>query len=183
MSVLGKLSAVVVPLLPLLGTAFAEETAEHPLAFMFGEWVGPSSSYTQAKVFEGTQTERVGPMQDGDIVVIEGRGYGENGAIEFYTFSAVSPTASDGGWEIRLYRDGLAGTYPFEITESGYIWSLPSSSGGRVVFTGLFEGNTWRQIGVNTPAEGPARQTVEMILTRTADTDWPAGNPVSPQLD
>lgn len=182
-SVLGKLAVVTMLSVPLLGSAVADEAAEHPLSFMFGEWVGPSSSYTKAKVFEGTQTERVGPMQDGDIVVIEGRGYGADGDIEFYTFSAVSPTAKDGGWEIHLYRDGQAGTYPFEITETGYVWSLPASSGGRVVFTGIFEGNTWRQLGVNTPVEGPARQTVEMILTRTADTDWPAGNPVSPQLD
>lgn len=161
----------------------AEETDEHPLAFMFGEWVGPASGYSPEGPFALTQTERVGPMLNGDAVVIEGRGYSDTGETVFNAFAIVSQTGPDGGWEMRSYTQGRAGTFPFELTETGYIWSVPAGPNARMIYTATFEGDRWSQIGEYTPSEGPVRQTFKMDLMRTAETDWPAGNPVSPQLD
>ena len=158
------------------------EAMAHPLAFMFGEWVGPASGYSQAGPFALTQTERVGPTLGGDIVVIEGRGYSDENETVFNAFAIVSQTAPDGGWEMRSYTNGRAGTFPFALTETGYTWSTPAGPNARMVYTATFEGDTWRQIGEYTPEQGPARQTFEMTLTRTAETDWPAGAPVAPNL-
>ncbi|MEL7109226.1 MAG: DUF1579 domain-containing protein [Pseudomonadota bacterium] len=166
--------------LPL--AASAESVDQHPLAFMFGEWVGPASGYSQAGPFELTQTERVGPMLDGDVVVIEGRGYSETGETTFNAFAIVSKTGADGSWEMRSYTNGRAGTFPFELTETGYTWSVPAGPNARMIYTASFEGDTWSQIGEYTPTEGPVRQTFEMTLTRTADTEWPSGKPVSPKI-
>ncbi|MCR9270193.1 MAG: hypothetical protein NXH72_09425 [Hyphomonadaceae bacterium] len=163
--------------------AHADDHAEHPLSFMFGEWVGPASGFSQQGPFSLTQTERVGPMLDGDVVVIEGRGYADSGDTVFNAFAVVSPTGADGTWEMRSYTQGRAGTFPFEVTEDGYIWSTPAGPNARMVYTASFNGDTWHQIGVYTPSAGPERQTFEMTLTRTGDSDWPAGDPVSPDLD
>ncbi len=167
----------------MTGVAVAEEDAAHPLAFMFGEWVGPASGVSQAGPFSLTQTERVGPMLDGDAVVIEGRGYDDDGNTVFNALGIVSPTATDDGWEMRTYANGRTGTFPFEITDTGYVWSLPAGPGARMVYTATFDGNSWHQTGAYTPTEGPARQTFEMALTRTGDSDWPAADPVSHGLE
>ena len=161
-------------------SAHADQRQTHPLSFMFGEWVGPASGFSQAGPFSLTQTERVGPSLDGDIVVIEGRGYSEDNETVFNAFAIISQTAPNGGWEMRSYANGRAGTFPFELTESGYVWSTPAGPNARMVYTATFDGDAWHQIGRYTPSEGPARQTFEMTLTRTGDTDWPAGAPVSP---
>ncbi len=156
---------------------FADEA--HPLEFMFGEWAGPASGYSQTGPFSITQTERVGPALDGDIVVIEGRGYSASGETAFNAFAVISKTSADAGWEMRSYAQDRAGTFPFELTETGYTWSIPAGPGARMIYTATFEGETWHQIGQYVPAEGDARQTFEMTLTRIGDTDWPVGDPVS----
>ncbi|MEL7058266.1 MAG: DUF1579 domain-containing protein [Pseudomonadota bacterium] len=164
------------------GMASAEPAvgAEHPLAFMFGEWVGEASGFSQTGPYAITQTERVGPILGGDAVVIEGRGYSEAGETMFNAFAVVSKTASDGGWEMRSYAQGRAGTFPFELTETGYVWSVPAGPNARMIYTAHFDGDVWQQTGHYTPEEGDPRQTFQMNLTRTSSTEWPAGDPVSP---
>ena len=165
-----------------MAPAAAQEETSHPLSFMFGEWVGEASGYSQAGPYAITQTERVGPILDGDAVVIEGRGYSDVGETMFNAFAVVSKTGSDGGWEMRSYAQGRAGTFPFELTDNGYIWSVPAGPNAQMVYTATFDGDTWQQIGQYTPETGEPRQTFQMTLSRTSETDWPAGDPVSPNL-
>ena len=180
---ISRLCAVLSLALGLPMIAVADERPEHPLAFMFGQWVGPATGQSQAGSFLITQTERVGPMLEGDIVVIEGRGYSDQEETMFNAFAVVSKTGKDGGWEMRSYAQGRAGTFPFTITDTGYVWSLPAGPNARMVYTATIEGDTWHQIGEYTPDAGAPRQVFEMSLTRTADTDWPRASAVSPQLD
>ena len=175
-------SGACAAILATIGTAHAEAEDEnpHPLSFMFGEWVGEASGFSQAGPYAITQTERVGPILDGDAVVIEGRGYSDAGDTMFNAFAVVSKTGADAGWEMRSYAQGRAGTFPFELTENGYVWSVPAGPNARMIYTATFDGDVWQQTGVYTPATGKPRQTFQMTLTRTAETNWPAGNPVSP---
>ncbi|MEM9178140.1 MAG: DUF1579 domain-containing protein [Pseudomonadota bacterium] len=177
-------SSLSVAAIALSGMAYAEPEAgaDHPLSFMFGEWVGEASGVSQSGPYAITQTERVGPILEGDAVVIEGRGYSEAGETMFNAFAVVSKTASDGGWEMRSYAQGRAGTFPFELTETGYVWSVPAGPNARMIYTAHFDGDVWQQTGEYTPEQGDPRQTFQMTLTRTSSTDWPAGGPVSPGL-
>jgi len=165
-----------------MASAEPEAGADHPLSFMFGEWVGDASGFSQTGPYAITQTERVGPILEGDAVVIEGRGYSEAGETMFNAFAVVSKTASDGGWEMRSYAQGRAGTFPFELTETGYVWSVPAGPNARMIYTAHFDDDVWQQTGQYTPEQGEPRQTFQMTLTRTSNTDWPAGDPVSPGL-
>lgn len=177
-------SSLSVAAIALSGMAYSEPEAgaDHPLSFMFGEWVGEASGVSQTGPYAITQTERVGPILEGDAVAIEGRGYSEAGETMFNAFAVVSKTASDGGWEMRSYAQGRAGTFPFELTETGYVWSVPAEPNARMIYTAHFDGDVWRQTGQYTPEQGEPRQTFQMTLTRTSNTDWPAGDPVSPGL-
>ena len=162
--------------------AYAEADASgHTLEFMYGEWRGPAViTQRDGGKIRLTQTERIGPMQDGDIVVFEGSGYDETGAKTFNAFAIVSPTGPDGAWEMRSYNRGYAGTYPFEPRETGFVWSAPAGPNARTVYEADFSDGKWRQTG-RYIAEGQDPVTViEFVLTRISDTDWPAAGAVPP---
>ncbi len=154
---------------------------DHPLSFMFGEWAGTAKGVGfDRKPFEITQTERVGPILEGGVTVIEGRGYGASGDLSFNAFAIVSYDKRREEWEIRSYTDGYAGTFPFEPTQSGYVWSTPAGPDAMMRYTAEFEGDTWYQIGEYVPASGEPQQTFEMTLKRIGDTNWPSAGVVLP---
>ena len=152
----------------------------HPLSFMFGEWVGEASGVSADRTpYTITQTERVGPMLEGDVVVIEGRGYSETGETAFNAFAMVSPTGADGAWEMRSYTSGRAGTFPFEPKENGFVWSTPAGPNARMRYTATFADETWSQIGEYVVEGSKPRQVFEMNLVRTGQTTWPHGGAVT----
>src|SRR2546421_11479365 len=54
------------------------------LSFMRGVWAGPAKGMDQeGRPYSVTQTERMGPMLGGDVVVIEGRGYKDDNSTGF----------------------------------------------------------------------------------------------------
>lgn len=155
--------------------------ADHPLAFLFGEWVGTASGTApDGTPYTVTQTERVGPTLDGAIVVIEGAGYRENGELAFNAFAVASPTGADGAWEIRSYANDRAGTFPFEPREGGFVWSTPAGPNARMRYTATIEGDRWSQIGEYVVEGSEPRRVFEMDLSRVGPTAWPHGDPVSP---
>jgi hypothetical protein len=159
---------------PEPGAAAAiEPMPESPLAFMFGEWRGTASVEGRGgQMIALTQTERVGPMVGGDATVMEGRGYGPGGDLQFNAFAVVSKSPA-GGWEMRSYQGGNAGTFPFEPKADGFVWSTPAGPHAVMRYTATFAGDRWDQIGEYVPAEGAPRKTFEMHLTRIGPSDWP----------
>ena len=157
------------------------EAASSPLAFLFGEWVGTAKGIgPDQQPFELIQTERVGPMLGGDVTVIEGRGYGAGGSLDFNAFAVVSRNNNTGEWEMRSYSGGHSGTFPIEPTETGFRWSTPAGPDARMVYTATVVGGVWDQTGEYVPDGGEARQTFELTLVRIGDTDWPAAGYVAP---
>ena len=68
----------------------AQQQAMAKLAFMDGQWRG--SAWTLLPSGEKhtlTQTERIGPMLDGAIKVVEGRGYDATGKVVFNAFATI----------------------------------------------------------------------------------------------
>src|SRR3954468_15993891 len=65
----------------------AQRTALQPLAIFDGTWRGPAQVLRPEGWMTITQTERVGPMLDGSLRVIEGRGYGADGRMQFNAFA------------------------------------------------------------------------------------------------
>ena len=160
-------------------TETTEQVTGHAMAFLFGEWTGTAAFMNRSGEWtEMTQTERVGPLLDGDVVLIEGRGYDANGATTFNALGILSHTAREGGWEMRSYSDGRAGTFGFEITETGFSWSTPAGPTARMEYVATVDGDTWSQTGSFVADGQPPRQTFRMTLTRSGDTEWPAGEAV-----
>ncbi|MEE9381081.1 MAG: hypothetical protein V3V03_06735 [Hyphomonadaceae bacterium] len=163
-----------------------EEAAlpESPLSFMFGEWEGSAHGVGRdRKPYDITQTERVGPMLDGDVTVIEGRGYAEDGSVVFNAFAIISYDEASDSWSMRSYTGGHAGTFPFELTENGFEWSLPAGPDARINYTATFQNDTWHEVGNYTPTEGEPVQVYEMTLTRLGSSDWPSRGIVEPSTE
>ena len=152
------------------------------LAFMRGVWRGPATGVANdGTSYQVTQTERMGPMLGGDIIVIEGRGYKADGTTGFNAFAVVSWNAQTQQYEMRSYAQGYAGTFELTPTESGYVWEIPAGPDAVIRFTATVTADHWREVGEMIVTGQPPVQTFEMNLERVGDTDWPLGTPVSPQ--
>ncbi len=151
------------------------------LGFMRGVWVGPASgTLPTGERYSVTQTERMGPMLGGDVIVLEGRGYRDDGSTGFNALAVVSWDPRAQKYEIRSYTQGRAGTFELRPTADGYVWEVPAGPGAVMRFTATIQGDTWREIGEYVAGDKPPVQTFEMNLRRVGDTDWPLGTPVPP---
>jgi hypothetical protein len=151
------------------------------LSFMRGVWRGQASGTTaEGTHYTVTQTEHMGPMLGGDIVVVEGRGYKDDGTTGFNAFAVVSYDPRKATYEIRSYAMGFAGTFELKLTDTGYIWEVPAGPSSVVRFTATVTGDTWREVGEYVAAGKPPVPDFEMNLKRIGDTDWPLA-PVSPK--
>lgn len=137
-----------------------------------------------AKVVDGTrysvhQTERMGPMLGGDAIVVEGRGYKDDGSTRFNALGIVSWDVHTGKYEFRSYAQGFAGTFELKPTDNGYVWEIPMDE-TVIRYTAMVKNGHWREVGERIASGKPAVRIFEMNLTRVGDTDWPAANPVPP---
>jgi len=159
---------------PQAGVQAAQREAITKLSRMQGVWVGQASGINPDQSrYSVTQTERIGPMLDGTILVIEGRGYRADGSTGFNAFAVLSYDPEASKYELRSYAQGYSGTFELKPTDNGYVWEVPAGPG-------VMRYTTYHEVGdFIMPGMAPMR-AFEMTLTRRGDTDWPAANPVDP---
>ncbi|HVV87846.1 MAG TPA: hypothetical protein VHE35_32625 [Kofleriaceae bacterium] len=155
--------------------------AMEKLSFMRGIWRGPATgTLPSGEKYSVTQTERMGPMLGGDIIVIEGRGYRPDGTTGFNAFAVVSYDPYTSKYEIRSYAQGHGGTFELTPTADGYVWEVPAGPGSTMRFTATVTAKHWREVGEYMAPGAPPVQTFEMNLDRVGDTTWPLDTPVTP---
>ncbi len=152
------------------------------LGFMRGVWVGPATGTGREGPYAVIQTERMGPMLGGDIIVIEGRGYRDDGSTGFNAFAVVSYDPRADKYEMRSYAQGMAGTFELKLTGDGYSWEIPAGPDAIIRFTATVTADHWREVGAYIAVGKPAVPTFEMNLVRAGDTDWPLGQPIAPSV-
>ncbi len=151
------------------------------LDILKGTWVGETKGMgPDGKPYVVRQTERVGSMLNGDVLVIEGRGYRSDGTLAFNALGTVSADAKTGAFEFRAHAQGRSGTYRMEAIPNGVTWELAAGPQATVRYTITIESGVWREVGEYLAKDQPPRQILEMTLKRTGDTDWPAAQPVTP---
>ncbi len=159
----------------------ANREAIQKLAFMQGEWVGVASGVQpDGASYSVTQSERIGPLLGGEVMVVEGRGYRPDGSTGFNAFGVISWNAQTNAYEFRSYAQGYSGTFSFTARDNGYVWEIPAGP-GVVRYTADITPTTYHEVGEFVMPGQPARRTFEMSLTRRGDTAWPAMQPVSPR--
>lgn len=160
----------------------AEAEAMAPLAWTHGRWQGEAWSVTPAGRHEIIQTERVGPMLGGTLVVVEGKSFEKDGRpAAFNAFGIMSYDPARKAYAFHSYAQGRAGDFPLEVTPDGYAWSIAAGP-ARIRYTATFKAGVWREVGEMTRPDGGTTQIFEMTLKRVGDTDWPlAGQATAPK--
>jgi hypothetical protein len=159
----------------------SEREALHSLAWMDGVWRGPAWTILPGgEKHEVTQTERIGPMLDGSIKVLEGKSYDAAGKSGFNAFGVVSFDPGKSAYTLHSYAMGQAGDFVLTPSDSGYVWEIPAGP-MTIRYTAFVRGGKWREIGERIAANQAPVQFFEMNLVRVRDTDWPAAKGVNPK--
>jgi hypothetical protein len=156
----------------------AQKAALAPLAFMDGMWRGKARhTGFDGKQHVMVQTERVGPMLDGAIKVIEGRGYDADGSTVFNAFAVLSWDVGRQAFNFRTHAMGQSSDFGFRATADGFAWEIPAGP-MTIRYIATIKDGTWHQVGDRIAADGAASRFFEMTLTRLGDSDWPAAGAV-----
>ena len=150
-----------------------------PLTMFDGVWRGPATIHMpDGKVLELTQTERFGPMLDGSLRVVEGRGHDSTGAVKFNAFGIVSYNARTKAYSLHSYAQGQASDFPVQLLSDGWVWTMQAGPGASIRYTARIENGDWYEIGEHIVEGQPPVRTFEMRLKRIGDSTWPAGGAI-----
>jgi hypothetical protein len=152
----------------------AQREALQPLAAFDGVWRGPATVMRpDGSAVQIVQTERVGPLLDGTVRLIEGRGHMPDGSIAFNAFAVISFALPAMQYNFRSYAQGYAGDFPIDVRPDGFTWRIPAGPGTTLRYTATVKDGVWSEIGERL-VEGQAPvKTFEMALKRVGDTAWP----------
>ena len=156
----------------------AQREALAKLAFMDGVWRGPASTIEPGGTkHEVIQTERVGPMLDGAVKVVEGRGYDADGNVAFNALGIISYDPGKQAYSMRSYAMGNAGDFVLTPTADGFTWEIPAGP-MTIRYNAVVKDGTWHEVGDRiAPGQEPVR-FFEMTLTRVGDSTWPAAGAI-----
>ena len=149
------------------------------LSFMDGVWRGKAAYFGPAsEKNEFIQTERIGPMLDGAVKVIEGRGYAAHGKLIFNAFASLTFDVSTKTYQMNSHAQGNVGNFVQTPTANGFFWEIPA--GPMVIrYTAEFKDAIWRQFGERIVAGKEPVRFFEMNLKRIAESDWPAAGAIA----
>lgn len=148
------------------------------LDWMHGTWRGEARMRTPQGELVVTHTERVGTMLDGTVTVIEGKSFDAAGKVPFNAFAVIGYDPGSKAYAMTSYAQGRSGSFPFTVTDAGYVWEMPAGP-ATIRYTATFGGGRWTEVGDFIAPGQPPRRFFEMALTRLGDTDWPAAGGVT----
>lgn len=156
----------------------AQRDAMAPLAFMDGTWRGPASTVLPSgERHVITQTERIGPLLDGTIKLIEGRGYNADGSTGFNAFAVLSYHPAQQAYDFHSYAMGQSGDFAFKPTADGYVWEIPAGP-MTIRYTAVVKDGRWHEVGDRILPGKPPVRFFDMTLQRIGDSAWPGADAV-----
>lgn len=159
----------------------AQKAAMSKVAMLDGQWRGQASmTMPDGTVHKFTQTERIGPMLDGSLRVIEGRSYDDQGQTVFNAFAVISYDPGSQTYSMHSYAQGRSGDFKFTPTADGYHWEIPA---GPITmrYTAVIKNDHFSETGERlVPGQAPVK-FFNMELTRLGDSAWPGAHPVRPK--
>ena len=157
----------------------AQREALAAFSRMDGVWRGPAwTMMSNGEKHHITQTERIGPLLDGTIKLIEGRGYDPDGRTTFNAFGVIAFDPAKRTYTLRSHAQGRYGEFAIKPTADGYVWEIPAGP-MTIRYTATIKDGVLREVG-DRIVEGkePARY-FEMALTRVSDSAWPGAGTIS----
>lgn len=148
---------------------------------MDGVWRGPAwTILPSGEKHHITQTERIGPLLDGSIKLVEGRSYEPDGRTGFNAFGVISYDPAKKSYTLRSHAMGRFGEFVIKPTADGYVWEIPAGP-MTIRYTATIKDNVFKEVGDHiVPGKEPVR-IFEMVLTRVSDSTWPGAGAVTPK--
>ncbi len=157
----------------------AQREAMAKLAFMDGVWRGPASTtLPNGDKHSVVQTERIGPLLDGTVKLVEGRGYDAAGKTQFNAFAVVSFNLATKAYNFRSYAQGFSGDYVYQPTAEGFAWEIPAGP-MTLRYSAVIRNGEWHEVGDRIEPGKPPVRFFEMTLKRIGDSDWPGAGAIS----
>jgi len=152
----------------------AQKEAMKKLAWMAGRWQGPAWEAGGGHRLEMIQTERIGPMLDGAVMVVEGKAFLPDGKpAGFNALGVISYDPMKKAYTFQSWSQGRQGSFPLTVNDDGsWTWSLQAGP-MTMKYTTTREGGGWREVGEMIRPDGTSTRIFEMTLKRVGDTDWP----------
>lgn len=179
-AVLAAAAMAIIPAVSAQPFNSRSQPTTEAVAFLDGVWIGQAKMILpDGKTLNFEQMERVGPMMDGEVRIMEGKGRDPSGKTVFNAFTVFSQTP-DTSIEMRSYTMGHASSRKLDIRNGkGFVWEL-QDRGQTIRYTADVADGIWSEIGERIGPDGKTFQFFEMTLKRVGDTDWPADNPAFP---
>ena len=156
-----------------------QQAAMDAFAWMDGTWEGTVTSRTPEGEITLIQTERVGTISNGTIRMIEGRGYTDEGELEFNAAAMIVYDPETDEYGMMASARGRATSPWFKATETGFEWGFETGP-VKISYIATYADGVWSEEGFMAFGENPPAKFLEMRLERTGDTDWPAAGAVEP---
>lgn len=157
----------------------AQREAMAAFGFMDGVWRGTATTVRPSGDKHAiTQTERIGPLLDGTLKVIEGRGYEPDGRTSFNALGIISYNVASKSYSMRSYAMGMSGDFPVVRTSDGFTWEIPAGP-TTIRYTAVVKDGTWTEVGDRIVSGRDPVRFFEMKLTRVGDSEWPAAGAIS----
>lgn len=154
----------------------AQREAMEKLAFMDGAWRGTAQAGSDSGAL--MQTERIGPLLDGTVKLVEGRTHDGAGKVRFNVFAVISYDPAKRAFVMSSYAMGYAGDYPLTVRADGFSWSHPAEPGVIMRYTATINGDQWHETGERVAGNEPPVKVLEMRLRRLSESAWPEGGAV-----
>jgi len=159
----------------------AQRAAMATFAFMDGAWRGPATTLRpNGEMHAIIQTERIGPMLDGTVKLIEGRGYESDGTTSFNALAILAYDVATQSYRMRSHAMGTTGDFVVQRTAEGFAWEIPAGP-MTIRYNAVVKDGVWVETGDRVaPGREPVR-FFEMRLERVGDSDWPAAGAIAPK--
>ncbi|MFO1315594.1 MAG: DUF1579 domain-containing protein [Burkholderiales bacterium] len=159
----------------------AQREALAAFAFMDGVWRGPATTVLPSGERRTImQTERVGPLLDGTVKLIEGRGYDADGRTVFNALGILSWDPRSKAFSMRSYALGHVGDFPVQRTADGFSWEIPAGP-ETIRYRAVIRDGAWTETGDRVAAGKDPLRFFEMRLARIGDSEWPGAGAISPR--
>ncbi len=143
-ALLSILPAAAAPEAPDKG---AHQAAMQKLAFLVGEWEGGGSVAMGAPRQTFTQTERIQFKHDGTLLMIEGQGKSQAGAIVHDALAVMTFDQATGKYKFRSFvAVGRFADTEATVNGNTLVWFL-NAGPRKIRYTTTVENGVWREIG------------------------------------
>jgi hypothetical protein len=159
----------------------AQREALAAFSRMDGVWRGPAwTILPNGEKHHVIQTERIGPLLDGAIKVLEGRGYEVDGRTGFNAFGVIAFNPATRVYTLRSHAQGRYGEFAIKPTADGYTWEIPAGP-MTIRYTAIIKDNVLREVGDRVSEGKEPVRFFEMTLNRIGDSAWPAAGAIPPK--